>query len=201
MLLTVVSGIVDAVSYLGLGHVFVANMTGNVVFLGFAAVGVGGFNALGSMLALAAFLVGSAVGGWIGRHAPPLAALRNAALLTLPFFLTAVALAFTVGLEAGTYPLIFLLASTMGVQSAIARAAGLDVTTTVLTMTLASLASEPHIRGRQPRTGRRVGAVAAMFAGAAIGASLFRESSAAALGLAALCIAVTLAVSQLAVRP
>jgi hypothetical protein len=30
--LTVVTGVVDAASYLSLGHVFVANMTGNVVF-------------------------------------------------------------------------------------------------------------------------------------------------------------------------
>ena len=38
MLLTTVTGLVDAVSYLALNHVFVANMTGNVVFLGFAVV-------------------------------------------------------------------------------------------------------------------------------------------------------------------
>jgi uncharacterized protein DUF1275 len=39
ILLTIVTGVVDAVAYLRLGHVFVANMTGNVVFLGFAAAG------------------------------------------------------------------------------------------------------------------------------------------------------------------
>jgi hypothetical protein len=37
--LTVVTGLVDAFSYLRLGHVFVANMTGNVVFLGFGLAG------------------------------------------------------------------------------------------------------------------------------------------------------------------
>ena len=37
--LTAVTGLVDAVSYLALGHVFTANMTGNVVFLGFALAG------------------------------------------------------------------------------------------------------------------------------------------------------------------
>ncbi len=200
MLLTVVAGIVDAVSYLGLGHVFVANMTGNVVFLGFAAVGVGGFNWLGSVLALAAFLAGSAIGGWIARRAPPLAALRNAALLMLPLFVIASAVAFAAGHEAGTYPLIGILALTMGLQSAIARAAGLDVTTTVLTMTLASLASEPHIRGYQPHTGRRVGAVVAMFAGAAVGALLFPVSAAAALALATVCTGVVLVVAAYAAR-
>ena len=34
--MTAISGIVDAVSFIALGHVFTANMTGNVVFLGFA---------------------------------------------------------------------------------------------------------------------------------------------------------------------
>ncbi len=33
---TVTTGLIDAISYLGLGHVFTANMTGNVVFLAFA---------------------------------------------------------------------------------------------------------------------------------------------------------------------
>lgn len=47
--LTVVSGIVDAVSYLGLGRVFAANMTGNVVIIGFAAAGAPGFSVLGSL--------------------------------------------------------------------------------------------------------------------------------------------------------
>ena len=45
--LTVVSGLIDAVSYLGLGHVFTANMTGNVVVLGFAAAGAPGFSVVG----------------------------------------------------------------------------------------------------------------------------------------------------------
>src|SRR5580704_12648879 len=42
--LTVVSGVVDAVSYFGLGHVFTANMTGNVVLIGFALAGAPGFS-------------------------------------------------------------------------------------------------------------------------------------------------------------
>ncbi len=37
--LTALTGIVDAVSILALGRVFVANMTGNVVFAGFALAG------------------------------------------------------------------------------------------------------------------------------------------------------------------
>ncbi|HEY7430314.1 MAG TPA: DUF1275 family protein [Streptosporangiaceae bacterium] len=37
--MTMVTGLVDAFSYLVLGHVFVANMTGHVVFLAFALIG------------------------------------------------------------------------------------------------------------------------------------------------------------------
>jgi uncharacterized membrane protein YoaK (UPF0700 family) len=61
--LTLVTGVVDALAYLRLGHVFVANMTGNVVFLGFAAAGTGGLSVPGSLLALASFLPGGIAAG------------------------------------------------------------------------------------------------------------------------------------------
>ncbi|MFD5542898.1 DUF1275 family protein [Streptomyces sp. NPDC127079] len=61
--LTLVTGLVGAVSYLSLGHVFVANMTGNVVFLGFALAGAPDLSALASVVALAAFLGGALAGG------------------------------------------------------------------------------------------------------------------------------------------
>src|SRR6516165_10791585 len=61
--LTLVTGLVDAFSYLALGHVFVANMTGNVVFLGFALAGAPGFSIPASLLAIAGFLVGALIGG------------------------------------------------------------------------------------------------------------------------------------------
>jgi uncharacterized membrane protein YoaK (UPF0700 family) len=76
--LTVVTGVVDAVSYLALGYVFVANMTGNVVFLGFALAGAPSLSAPASLAALGAFLLGALAGGRIavrsgehrGRHLP-----------------------------------------------------------------------------------------------------------------------------------
>jgi uncharacterized membrane protein YoaK (UPF0700 family) len=61
--LTVVTGLVDAFSYLSLGHVFVANMTGNVIFLGFALAGVPGFAVAASLVGLAAFALGALAGG------------------------------------------------------------------------------------------------------------------------------------------
>jgi uncharacterized membrane protein YoaK (UPF0700 family) len=68
--LTFLTGVVDAVSYLKLGHVFVANMTGNVVFLGFALAGAGGLSVAASLVALGSFLAGSLAGGWIGGRTP-----------------------------------------------------------------------------------------------------------------------------------
>src|SRR3977135_2822359 len=61
--LTFVTGLIDAVSFLGLGHVFTANMTGNVVFVGFALGGAADLSVLRSLAALGAFASGSGVGG------------------------------------------------------------------------------------------------------------------------------------------
>src|SRR3954464_3371610 len=63
LVLTVLTGVVDAVSILSLGRVFVANMTGNVVFVGFALAGAAGFSLAASLSALGGFLVGAAMGG------------------------------------------------------------------------------------------------------------------------------------------
>ena len=63
LLLTVATGVVDSVSILALGRVFIANMTGNVVFVGFALAGAPGFSLVASLLALAGFLLGAAAGG------------------------------------------------------------------------------------------------------------------------------------------
>src|SRR5260221_12187348 len=62
--MTLVTGLVDAFTYLVLGHIFVANMTGNVVFLAFALAGAPGFSILASRRALGAFVLGS-LGGWL----------------------------------------------------------------------------------------------------------------------------------------
>src|ERR1700676_1971386 len=66
LVLTMITGLVDAVSYLKLGHVFVANMTGNVVFLGFAVAGAQEFSIPASLLAIVGFLAGALVGGRLG---------------------------------------------------------------------------------------------------------------------------------------
>ena len=70
--LTAVTGLVDAVSYLALGHVFTANMTGNVVFLGFAVAGAQGLSVTRSGSAVAAFFIGAVIGGRARVGARPL---------------------------------------------------------------------------------------------------------------------------------
>lgn len=81
--LTFATGMVDAISYLGLGRVFTANMTGNVVLLGFALARTPGFTVLGPVVALAAFLAGSAVGGALGPRFRVALALELALLALL----------------------------------------------------------------------------------------------------------------------
>jgi uncharacterized membrane protein YoaK (UPF0700 family) len=75
-LFTAVTGLVDAVSYIGLGHIFTANMTGNIVLIGFAFAGVPGLSALRSLTALAAFLVGALIGGRLATTLAPLSSNR-----------------------------------------------------------------------------------------------------------------------------
>jgi uncharacterized membrane protein YoaK (UPF0700 family) len=60
LVLTFTTGLVDATSYLGLGHVFAANMTGNIVFLGFGIAGSGGLPVIAPLVSLGAFLVAQA---------------------------------------------------------------------------------------------------------------------------------------------
>lgn len=68
VILTFVAGLVDALSYLAMGRVFVANVTGNIVFLGFSIAHAQGFVWWTSTLALLAFIVGALIGGRIIRR-------------------------------------------------------------------------------------------------------------------------------------
>jgi len=67
--MTAVTGLVDAVSFLSLGRVFTANMTGNIVLLAFATAHVSGLSIARSLTALLAFLVGAILGGRIMARA------------------------------------------------------------------------------------------------------------------------------------
>jgi uncharacterized membrane protein YoaK (UPF0700 family) len=183
LVLTAITGMVDAVSYLELGRVFVGNMTGNVVFLGFAAGGAPDFSVSASIAALAAFLVGAFAGGTIGPKVGDHRARVLAIAAGLEIVLVDAALAVSMaGLDSGgglvRNAVVVLLALAMGVQNAAARRLGVrDLNTTVLTLTLTGLAADSPLAGaKNPRRGRRVLATATMFLGAAIGTFLVFEA-------------------------
>jgi uncharacterized membrane protein YoaK (UPF0700 family) len=197
LLLTVITGIVDAISFLKLGRVFVANMTGNVVFLGFAVADMD-FSILTSLVAIAAFLAGAFAGGRLGPHAGRDRARLLAIATGVEILLVGASLAIAVSplspaQTPARYAMIVLLAVTMGIQSATARRLGVpNLTTTVLTVTLAGLAADWHWDGGKQRAGRSLAAVGAMFLGAALGAIVIALSGvAAALGIALTLLAVT----------
>jgi uncharacterized membrane protein YoaK (UPF0700 family) len=183
LVLTFTTGLVDAVSYLGVGHVFTANMTGNVVFLGFGIAGSGGLPVVAPLISLAAFMAGAGGGGMLavrtaGRHPRGFA-------WALAIEVSLIAAAAVIAAAADIRPnavsgdtVIALLAVAMGVRNAtVRRIAVPDLTTTVLTMTLTGLAADSALFGGTGKgTTRRSAAVLAMLAGALVGALLLKTS-------------------------
>lgn len=179
--LTFTTGLVDAVSYLGLGRVFTANMTGNIVLLGFGVARSGGLPVLAPIVSLGAFIVGSATGGGFVRQLDNRHPALVARALGVEFCLIGVAaiLAAATSPKPGhpsAYLMIALLAFTMGVRSTTVRRYNVpDISTVVLTMTLSSLASATRLTGGYGRdSSRRLAAVVAMFIGAVAGALLLK---------------------------
>lgn len=196
VLLTFVTGLIDAASVLGLGRVFTANMTGNVVFLGFALGGSRDVSIAASLVALGGFLLGAAAGGRAVRRGarPALPALLAVEIVLL---LAAAAIAAWTG-GSGALPrgaLLALLSLPMGLQNAAMRRLAVpDLTTTVLTLTLTGMAADSALAGgASPRLGRRLGAVIAMLAGALVGALLLRLGLAQAVAAAAVADGIALA--------
>jgi uncharacterized membrane protein YoaK (UPF0700 family) len=177
--MTLVTGLVDAFSYLLLGHVFVANMTGNVVFLGFAVAGAPGFSIAASLVALVSFGVGSVVGGRVvqrfGDHRGHHVAVATGTQALFLIVAMVLALVGTQPFGSGVrYALVVSLAIAMGVQnSSVRRLAVPDLTTTVLTLTVTGIGADSALGGgKGSKSGRRLVSVAAMFIGALIGAAL-----------------------------
>ena len=201
LLLTFVTGIVDSVSVLALGRVFTANMTGNIVFIGFAMAGVPGFSLPHSITALAGFLAGAVVGGRLGSLMSQKSRERwvrtavfcEASLLLLAGFAL-------VGFEIveatppmRIYSIIILTAIAMGLRNAtVRRLAVPDLTTTVLTLTVTGIAADSSLAGgNNPRVGYRLASIFLMFFGAASGAVLLRFGPAAPLLLSGMLVLVS----------
>jgi uncharacterized membrane protein YoaK (UPF0700 family) len=197
LVLTFTTGLVDAVSYLALGRVFTANMTGNVILLGFGIAGSGGLPVVAPLISLVSFLLGAAGGGALVKRAAARHPELVARALAIEVALTAVGAVLGAAASvrpgnAPAYVLIALLALAMGVRNAVVRRIAVpDLTTTVLTMTMTGLAADSKPAGGAG-TGsiRRLAAVLAMLLGALLGALLLKISlfvpltAAAALALA-----------------
>ena len=178
MVLTFNTGLIDAVSYIGLGRVFVANMTGNVVLLAFAAAGVSGLSVTRALSSLGGFLIGATIGERLGTSLAAGSRRRlivSAGILeALLIFAAAVsAVGFDMRSSAPVhqlYAMIVLTALSMGLRNATVRQLGVaDVTTTVLTLTLIGLAADSsvaagvtrgatHLLNNSPLRGRTSGA-------------------------------------------
>jgi uncharacterized membrane protein YoaK (UPF0700 family) len=161
--------------------VFVANMTGNVVILGFAIAGASGFSVAASLSALVFFAIGSAIGGALNARLSVRRGhlLLSSTALQLLMICAATIVAAMTGADtpaAGTprYALIALLAVAMGVQNAVVRKLAVpDLTTTVLTLTTTGIfADAKWVGGPGSKVGRRGVSIVAMFLGALGGALL-----------------------------
>jgi uncharacterized membrane protein YoaK (UPF0700 family) len=176
--LTVLAGIVDATSILRLGHVFVATITGNLVFIGLAAAGARGFAVGISALAVGGFIVGVLIGGracQAARSHRGLAfrnVLRVKVLLASVVTLIAVLTGpnFAVGARDA---MVVLMATSMGAQLAVIRYLKVpDLLTVVLTMTITGALTERGSGRNDPRVLRRGLALVAFAVGALSGALL-----------------------------
>jgi uncharacterized membrane protein YoaK (UPF0700 family) len=202
---TAITGLIDAISYLALGHVFTANMTGNVVFLAFAVAGAPGLSITRSLTALIAFLIGALIGG---RVATRLSKVLTPSLITTALSLesalllaaTLVAINFRDSSRSSCqmYSIIVLTACAMGIRNATVRKMAIpDLTTTVLTLTITGLAADSRFAGgTSPRWRRRLLAVLVMFAGAWSGTLLLRHSLVLPLAIATLLSICCLAISM-----
>ena len=201
---TATTGLIDAISYLALGHVFTANMTGNVVFLAFAVAGAPGLSITRSLTALIAFLAGALIGGRVAARFSEVTpswittALSLESALLLAATLAAIGFRDSSGSSFQLYSIIVLTACAMGIRNATVRKMAIpDLTTTVLTLTITGLAADSRFAGgTSPRWRRRLLAVLLMFFGALMGTLLLRHSLVLPLATATLlsicCVAISM---------
>lgn len=181
MVLTFVTGLVDAVGYLGLDRIFTGNMTGNIVILGMGLAGEDGLPVAGPLAALGAYVVGAAVAGRLlrGHKAtwqPIITAILTCSACALTGMATVLAIFDVGGASAAGIGIAACTAALMGAQAATARALAVsDMTTVVVTSTITAYASETLFG---PRIGwlthRRLWAIFAIFSGALAGALMMK---------------------------
>ena len=207
LLLTFATGIVDAISVLVLGHVFVANMTGNIIFLGFWFAPRTVVDMTAALVAFVSFVTGAIVGGRLSRHLD--GDVRRWLTITLGLeAVTLVALSILSGTGVLDYHdntkliLIAGLALTFGIQAATARQFGIqELSTTVLTTTIVDIGFDSRTAGGSGhREKLRYGVVLTMCAGALVGATLTRWFVAPVIAVAAIVVAVAAGVFRFGPR-
>src|SRR5271165_3034836 len=181
LLLTFATGLADAISILVLGHVFVANMTGNVIFLGFWLAPRTTIDLTAVAVALPTFVCTTIISGRLFRH---FGARTRRWITTV--LATEIVLLVALSILAGTGVLryhdntklimIGLLAVTFGLQHSTARQFGIqELSTTVLTSTIVGIGVDSRLAGGTgARQKLRLGVVLTMCSGAIVGATMSR---------------------------
>lgn len=181
LLLTFATGLADAISILVLGHVFVANMTGNVIFLGFWLAPKSSIDLTAVVVALPTFVCTTIFSGRLSRHFGDRTRRWITTVLT-----TEIALLTILSILAGAGVLhyrdntkliiIGVLAVTFGLQHSSARQFGIqELSTTVLTSTIVSLGLDSRLAGGTgAREKLRLSVIFTMCAGALVGATMSR---------------------------
>ena len=196
LLLTFATGLVDAISVLVLGHVFVANMTGNVIFLGFWFVPHSGVDLTAALVAFGGFVFGTVIGGRFARHLDEQTRTWLFAALGMEVVVLVV-LSILAGTGVLDYRdntkliLIAGLAITFGVQNATARLFGIqELSTTVLTATVVGIGFDSRLAGGTgQREKLRYSVVLTMLGGAVVGATMSLFTVAPVIALAAAVVA------------
>lgn len=204
--LTFATGLVDATAFLGLGGVFVGNMTGNVVFFGVALTGAGLARTEATVVALLAFAVGAALAGQLRllRSSKAVLVMRRMLVVEIVVVAGAAIAGFSLGVDSDRDRLIVIaiLAIALGLQNATVHALAIpDLTTTVVTQQLSGIGAEvADLEAARYRLARRVIALAAMLAGAVVAALLIRSSVELALASALAALFVSAAVFLISSR-
>lgn len=204
LLLTFATGLADSISILVLGHVFVANMTGNVIFLGFWMAPRTSIDLTAVSVALPTFISTTILSGRLSRHFGDRARTWITTVLTAEIVLLV-----TLSILAGTGVLhyhdntklimIGFLTVTFGLQHSSARQFGIqELSTTVLTSTIVSLGLDSRLAGGTgERQKLRFSVVFTMCAGAFLGATLSRFVIAPVFALVAAVVGASLLIFRL----
>ncbi len=193
-MVTTTTGMVEAVSFVGLGYVFTAMMTGNLLFVGFELAGVSAAVSANialtqTLLSLACFVIGAVV----GHRVNGVLAARSDRWLELVTFLKGLLILLAAALAIGLrgHPdhvttqhllVIVVLATTMGWRNTTARRVAVpDLLVTLVTGSMTRLLMASKAPWRDPAAARRAAAVAAIVLGAFLGTLLLRINPTAAL--------------------